>query len=150
MLQSAPREWRSWQTFTERRRTADQTPEQALAAKYEVAKFLADRPGAIYFNAILWNGLQRYALGQSLSWCQTRSERDATVARIRQLKDDQEERWRAYLLLKDVVANTMDPELKRKAARLAVDCLLRISDRFERADEIRAALKMLRPAMMNG
>jgi hypothetical protein len=56
------------------------------------------------------------------------------------LKDDQEERWRAYLLLRDVVRGEGKSELGRKAAALALRCLHGISvERFERGEEIRKA-----------
>ena len=57
----------------------------------------------------------------------------------RKLKDDQEERWRAYLILRDVVQATGKTDLGRKAAQLAIRCLRGISDRFGRQDEIRKA-----------
>ncbi len=57
----------------------------------------------------------------------------------RTLKDDQEERWRAYLILREVIDGAGKTDLGRKGAQLAVRCLRGISDRFERQDEIRKA-----------
>jgi hypothetical protein len=108
--------------YREADRTDLATP-QLQEARFKLAEFISANQERIYFNDQLWNGLQRYAL--------TDGER--------KLKDDQEERWRAYLILRDVVRDSGKTALGRKAARLAVSCLLGISDRFERQKEIRTA-----------
>ena len=67
----------------------------------------------------------------------------------RKLKDDQEERWRAYLMLREIVQQQGKTELGRKSAALALQCLSQMSDRFGRQDEIRSGYaelsKLVRP-----
>jgi hypothetical protein len=110
-----------------------------LAAKYAMAEFLAANPSRIYFNDRLWYGMQRHALFASRDGRLTRSEREALIIAARKLKDDQEERWGAYQMLREVVREAGRTDLGRRSAALAIDCLRRISDRFEREDEIRYA-----------
>jgi hypothetical protein len=113
--------------------------EQVQEAKYKMAKFLADNPDRLFFNDTLWGGYQRYALVGSGDSRLTREERRMLMENERRLKDDQEERWRAYLILREVVRDAGKTQLGRQAARLAVVCLRGISDRFERQDEIHQA-----------
>ena len=108
-------------------------------AKYNLAEFLAANPDRIYFNDALWHGFQSYALTASTDGRLTQAEHNALIAGERKLKDEQEERWRAYVILRDVVRTSGKTELGRKAAWLALDCLVRISDRFGRQSDIRAA-----------
>jgi len=69
-----------------------------------------------------------------------REERQSLIAGQRKLKDDQEERWRAYLILRDVVRDSGKTNLGRQAAQLAIRCLRGIStERFGREDEIQMA-----------
>jgi hypothetical protein len=115
------------------------TPETRLEAKYALAEFLSQNENGIYFNDELWSGLQRYALTGSVDSRLTGAERQRITAGERRLQDDQEEYWRAYLILRDVVRDAGHTDLGRKAARLALRCLRRISERFGRQDEIRKA-----------
>jgi hypothetical protein len=117
----------------------DLTDRQRQEAKYKLAQFISANSVGIYFNDALWGGLQRYAIQASSDSRLTRSERDAQIDGERKLKDDQEERWRAYLILRDVVRDAGESDLGHKAALLAVRCLRRISNRFERREEIRKA-----------
>jgi hypothetical protein len=110
-----------------------------LEAKYKMAEFLIANPSRIYFNDALWEGFQRYAFQASTDSRLTRAERKAQIDLERKLKDDQDERWRAYLILRDVVRDGGQTDLGRKAAALGVRCLLGISERFERQQEIRKA-----------
>ena len=110
-----------------------------LEAQYQLAEYVSGNSNGLYFNDALWNGLQRYSFQASTDTRLTRSERDAMIARERKLKDDQEELWRAHLILRDVVRDSGRTPLGRKAATLAITCLRRISERFERADEIHKA-----------
>ena len=104
-----------------------------------MATLIAENPDRIYFNDTLWGGYQRYALVGSGDSRLTREERRTLMENERKLKDDQEERWRAYLILREVVRDEGKTPLGRQAARLAVVCLRGISERFERKDEIRRA-----------
>lgn len=108
------------------------TPE----AKYRMAAYLAENPDRIYFNDRLWNHLQRYALYGQTDGRFARPERRLQVALERKLKDDQEELWRAYLISREAVREAGRSEVGRRAARLGVQCLRRISGRFGREDEI--------------
>lgn len=119
---------------------ADLSPDQLQQAKFKFADFLAANEDRIYFNDQLWSGVQRYALYAENEDRLDRSQRDALIAGERQLKDGQEEYWRAYLILREVVKDSGKTTLGRQAARLAIRCLRRINtDRFGREEEIRAA-----------
>ncbi|HZT31159.1 MAG TPA: hypothetical protein VFA33_14820 [Bryobacteraceae bacterium] len=113
---------------------------QRLDARYELAEFVAANPEGIYFNDALWHGMQRYAL-QAASDCRlTRTERARLMDAERELKDSQDERWRAYLILRDIVHDAGVSNLGRDAAKLALRCLRGINtDRFGRQEEIRRA-----------
>jgi hypothetical protein len=117
----------------------DLSPQQLLVAKYNFAQFLSANPNRIYYNDALWYGLQRYALSAATDSRLTLEERQSLANSERKLKDDQEELWRAYLILHAVVQEAGKTDLGRNAAHLAIRCLRRISDRFEREDEIRKA-----------
>jgi hypothetical protein len=108
-------------------------------AKYRIAEYISVNPDRIYFNDAIWHGLQRYVLFGSSDSRLTRVERQRLMDGERKLKDGQEERWRAYLILRDVAQDAGKTDLGRKAAQLALRCLRGISDRFERQDEIRKA-----------
>jgi hypothetical protein len=113
--------------------------EHRAAARYALAEFLSANTDRIYFNDSLWYGLQRYALQGGADVRLTKPERERRVGQERKLKDGQEERWRAYLLLREVVRETGDAAMRRKAAELALRCLRRMSERFGREEEIRRA-----------
>ena len=105
--------------------------------KYRLAEFISAHPDGIYFNDILWSGLQRYALFAARDGRFNREELEAAVATERKLKDEQEERWRAYLLLREISDRAGQTEVGRKAARLAIQCVRRMNtDRFGREDQI--------------
>ena len=117
----------------------DGTEGQRLEARYRLAEFLSAHPDGIYFNDALWHGLQRYALQSSSEFRLTGAERLALLEGERKLKDAQEERWRAYQILRGVMRDAGETEVGRKAAVLAIRCLRGISDRFGRQEEIRKA-----------
>ncbi|MBI2687566.1 MAG: tetratricopeptide repeat protein [Acidobacteria bacterium] len=110
-----------------------------VAAKFRLAAYLSGNSDRIYFNDRLWNGYQRHALAAGSDSRFTRPERERQIAIERKLKDDQEELWRAHLILREVVRDEGPSELGKRAAALAIQCVRRLSDRFERAEEIRAA-----------
>jgi hypothetical protein len=128
--------------YQEANRT-DLAAPQLQEAKYRLAEFISSNPERIYFNDQLWRGFQRYALTASSDSRLTREERKTLTDGERKLQDDQEERWRAYLILRDVVRDSGKTALGRKAARLAITCLDGISDRFGRQDEIQTAASEL-------
>jgi hypothetical protein len=114
--------------------------QQTHEGKYEMAAFLAANPERIYFNDSVWQGLQRYALIAATDTRLNRRERQAQIAAERKLRNDQEERWRAYNLLREVVRSDAPAELRERAARLALRCLRHINtERFGRAAEIAKA-----------
>jgi hypothetical protein len=117
----------------------DLAPLQMQEARYELAEFLSANPEKIFFNDALWSGFQRYALSASTDSRLTGEERQNLMAGERKLKDGQEERWRAYLILRDIVRDAGQTDLGRRSAQLAIRCLRGISDRFERQSEIRKA-----------
>jgi hypothetical protein len=115
-------------------------PEQdVLEAKYKLAEFLGSHSNGIYFNDTLWSRFQDHALFGSKDGRLTRAERERLMAAERKLRDDQEEYWRTYLILREIVDRSGKTDLGRRAAQLAVRCVRRISDRFGRQDKIRQA-----------
>jgi hypothetical protein len=134
----APRMRQLAALYEEANRT-DSSAQELQEAKYRVAEYISANPDRIYFNDAIWHGFQRHALFGSSDSRLTRVERQTLMDSERKLKDGQEERWRAYLILRDVVQGAGKTDLGRKAAELAVRCLRGISDRFERQDEIRKA-----------
>ncbi len=114
---------------------ADQTPE----GRFAFAEYVGSNSVGIYFNDSLWDGDQRYALIATSDSRLTREERDSHIARERKLRDDQEELWRAQLILREVMDEVGRTELGIKAARLAQRDLRKLSERFGRRDEIREA-----------
>ena len=109
------------------------------AARFKLGEYVAANQERLYFNDVLWHGMQRYALVASEDSRLTRSERQRLTAAERKLKDDQEELWRAYSILRDVARESGKTALGRQSAQVAVRCLRQISERFGRQDEIRAA-----------
>ena len=139
-VRRAPRMKRLAALYREANRS-DLTRAQQQEASYRVADFLQVNANGIYFNDALWSGLQRYAMQQdSGDTRMTRAEREARLGLERKLKDDQEERWRAYLILRKIVQDSGHSDTGRRAAELAVRCLRGINtDRFGREEEIRRA-----------
>ena len=114
--------------------------ESRSAAKYKVSELLAAHSAGVYFNDKLWSGFQRYAMYADKESHLTRLERERMIAAERQLKDQQEEYWRAYLLLREVMRESGRSALGRRAAELSLRCLRRINtERFGREKEILAA-----------
>jgi hypothetical protein len=114
--------------------------QQKLEARYALAEFIASNPNGIYFNDALWRGMQRYALRAETDCRLTGAERKEWQDRERSVKDSQEERWQAYLILKEVARDAGTGTLSRRAATLALTCLRSINtDRFGRQEEIRKA-----------
>lgn len=114
-------------------------PSASAEAKFELGKYLASNTERLYFNDRLWNGLQTYATFAAEDSRLTAEERKSLMAAERKLKDDQEELWRAHLILREVVREAGPGELGRRAAKWAIQSLRQISSRFGRDDEIRTA-----------
>lgn len=119
-----------------------------LEARFRLAEYIAHNQERLYFNGTLWAMMQTYALRPEEERRATWAERQRLLSEARQLKDSQEERWRAYLILKEIVNQAGPGELRRRAARLALHCLRFINgDRFGRVPEItEAATQMARLA----
>jgi hypothetical protein len=108
--------------------------------KYEFAKVLSEHADGVYFNDSLWLGQQRYALIAENESRFTKEERAQQIARERALRDQQEEHWRAYKILREVMDVEGSSALGRKAARLAQKNVRMIrTDRFGREEEIAQA-----------
>jgi hypothetical protein len=133
-------------------------PQKRLEALFAYASFLESNSTRIFFNDMLWGGFQTWSFikpyaeevldrfsynsggGQGL----TCKERELFVKLEREIRDDQEERWRAYGILNDLVEKTGHTDLGRRAAVKALRCLQLInSDRFGRQEEIAAAQRRL-------
>jgi len=110
--------------------------EQSQKARYDLAEFLSQNNVKIYFNDSLWEGFQNRLLFGEKELGFTRAEGTAQGVRERQLRDEQEEYWRAYGILRTVVQDAGKTEMGRRAARLAIQCVRRISPRFGRRNEI--------------
>ncbi len=116
--------------------------------------FQAQRPLKlnIYFNDLLWQRMQIYVFlenymgrfGSGDPHSQpglTRSERTTILADDRRLRDEQEERWKAYHVLEQVAREAGHTELGRKAALKIIECLGAINTgSFGRGQEIGAAI----------
>ncbi len=117
--------------------------------RLKLAEFLLAHDVGIYFNDTLWGRVQRYAMFAEDDYRFTREERDRETVGERKLKDDQDERWRAYLIARDVATAEGKTELGRKAARFAIKCVRGFGDRFGREEDRREGelelSKLLRP-----
>jgi len=121
------------------------TRQKQLEAQYAYASFLEAHSTQVFFNDMLWYGFQTWAFLQTDSdQGYTRAEREFFLRQERRLKDEQEERWRAYKILAGVVDQAGNTELGRRAAGKALTCLRLIhTGRFGREEEIRAAIARL-------
>jgi hypothetical protein len=126
-----------------------------LEARYEYAAFLADNSTRVFFNDTLWHGFQTIMFIEHYrqeaetpapqSYSLPGQERALFLKKERQLRDDQEEYWRAYHILKTVVKEAGPSPLGRRATFKAIDCLANIHvGRFGRAEEIVAATQELK------
>jgi hypothetical protein len=140
---------RTLSILASRARNGSQPAADRLQARYDLAAYLADNPERILFNDLLWKGFQREAL-LSAGWDprddresgMTADEHDAVVTGDRRLRDEQEERWQAFLRLEQVVSDAGNSPLARTAVRKILDCLPRINtERFGREAEISAAIQ---------
>ncbi len=134
------------------------SPPQLLEAQYAYAAFLEEHSTQVFFNDMFWYGSQRYVFmgsGQN-SPCEpnlfplapeyalTAKERAFFLVRERRLKDDQEERWRAYKMLDAVMEKAGRSDLGLKANAKALKCLKLINiERFGREKEINSAIRRL-------
>jgi hypothetical protein len=126
-------------------------PERQLEARYAYAEFLSDNEDGIFFNDTLWHRLQTWVFmyrnpdeGQLNFAGNTSALTPAEVARFAQLerrvRDEQEEYWRAYQILNQIVQKAGPTPLGKKAAAKAIQSLRKIrTDRFGRSKEIAAA-----------
>lgn len=113
-------------------------------ASIRFAAFLNENSERVYFNDRFWNGYQTYAMLADADYRFTKEERERQRGAERKFKDDQEERWRAHLLLRDVVNGSAPIAVRRRAAALDLECLVRLSVRFGREEEIRSAIAEMR------
>jgi hypothetical protein len=131
--------------------TASPAREQ-LEAQYEYASFLEAHSTRVFFNDMIWKGFQTSTfLGGSGLESQgfTKKEMERLLKDERRVKDQQEERWRAYRIFTTIMGKSGYTELGKRAASKAIRCLDLINtDRFGRAEEINQArdtlLKWLR------
>jgi len=141
--------------------------QERLKAAYNYGAFLEKHSTQVFFNDTLWEGFQTAGfLGKGLNDFTARhksfppegdeqgltgKERAFFLGQERKLKDDQEERWRAYKILVSVAEEAGRSELGRKAIRKALKSLRLINTgRFGREEEIKAADKRLEKALALG
>ena len=137
-----------------------QSAEARLQARFDYAGFLATNSCRVFFNDRLWDRFQtsvflnddaksplerEYYVASGEWQCPqlTKKERAEALKRERDLKDDQEECWRAYKLFDSIVQESGHSPLGRQAARSAINCLSSISERFGRRKEIRSETNRL-------
>lgn len=120
--------------------------DKRLRARFAYASYLADHSTQVFFNDMLWTGFQTWAfLSPEGDPGLTRRERESFLRQERTLKDEQEERWRAYRLLAGVAREGAGSELGKRAARKAISCLELINTgRFGRKREIRGELAKMK------
>jgi hypothetical protein len=133
-------------------------PQKQLEALFAYASFLEANSTRIFFNDMLWGGFQtwsfikpyaeevldRFSYNSGGSQGLTCKERELFVKLERGIRDDQEERWRAYGILNGVMEKTGHTDLGRRAAVKALRCLQLINtDRFGRQEEIAVARRRL-------
>jgi len=128
------------------------TPAARFEAMFEYGTYIASNPERLFFNDLLWWGMQRYVFleqyGPELRRDDPRSqpgftriERETVLADDRRLRDQQEERWKAYQVFEQVARAAGHSELGRKAAEKIIECLSGINtSRFGREREIRNAI----------
>lgn len=118
---------------------------EQLEARFAYASYLEANSTRIFFNDMLWSGYQTWAFIQpDTDQGLTREERELFLRRERNLRDEQEERWRAYHILVGVMEKAGRGELGRRCARKALRCLNLINTgRFGREEEIAAARRKL-------
>ena len=137
----------------------DLSSEQIMEAQFAFAAFLEEHSTQLFFNDMVWHGFQRYAfLTTELDSpcidkfprndpdCQglTGNERESFLKKERKVKDDQEERWRAYKILDKIREKAGHSELGNRAAARALKCLILINtERFGRREEIDPAIRRL-------
>lgn len=123
-----------------------------LAALFDYGDYLASNPDCLFFNDLLWFRMQINVFQEQYAevwktedpyiqpgW--TRVERETILADDRRLRDQQEERWKAFHVLERVALQAGHSELGRKAAKKLIECLNGIrTDRFGRAQEISNAI----------
>lgn len=119
------------------RKLAELAADRSAAGRFAMAEYLDDNQERLLFNDRLWNLMQTYALQAKQEAGFTKAERVRQLTLERKLRDEQEERWQAYLLLRGVVKEEGRTALGNRAAERAIRCLRRLSERFGRADEIR-------------
>ncbi len=135
-------------------------PGASAADRISYAQLLADQPERLLFHDRLYSGYQRLILATSYGcWsppcppvqveaalsAMPPEVRRAYVRRERRLRDRQEERWQAVQVLLPVVDADRGTDDGRAAARLALECLGRITtERFGREAEVAALQRRLR------
>jgi hypothetical protein len=117
-------------------------------AEYKYASFLEAHSTQIFFNDMYWGGFQTRMfidpVYSSHDAGLTKQEREYFLKEERRIRDEQEERWRAYHILNNIVEQAGYSEIGKKAAVKALKCLALISkDRFGREKEIEAEKKRL-------
>jgi len=129
------------------------TKQERLEARYVYAVFLADHPNGVFYNDMLWHGLQRYAFtnfhmepsyGNSTDVQElTQQEQEFFQQQAQRVREEQEERWRAYKILATIVKETGPSPLGRRAAKKALACLRPINGRFGDDQELQAMITEL-------
>ena len=134
---------------------------ERLQALFDYADYIASNPDKLFFNDVLWFGMQTYAFQEKYDrgeWSSdphyqpgfTRIEREAVLTCDRRLRDEQEERWKAFHIFEQVARDAKDTKLGRRAAEKIIACLYNIRvDRFGRKQEISDAISMWKRQLKN-
>ncbi len=117
-----------------------------MEAMYQYASFLESHSTQVFFNDMVWFRCQNWTFveGGIVAMARAQDLGPLEVEQFRRLerrvKDEQEERWRAYLILVPIVENGRPKDLRWRAAVKAIRCLDMIAvERFGRSDEINRA-----------
>ncbi len=135
-----------------RSRNAALPPSERRAALFDYGVMIASNPERVYFNDLLWRGMQRsvfllqygteYGAGSPrIQPGLTRAERQSILSADRRLRDEQEERWKAFHVFEQVAREAGHSDIGNMAAKQIIECLGRINTgRFGRAQEIAKAI----------
>jgi hypothetical protein len=124
------------------------TEPKLMEALYGYASFLEAHSTQVFFNDMLWDRHQDWTFIEGGVRGNAQGLSSGEIEHFRKLerrvKDEQEERWRAYLILAPIVEKGSPKNLRKRAAIKAIRCLDMIAtQRFGRSEEIDRARERL-------
>lgn len=119
------------------RQLARLAADSSAAGRLALAEYFGANSERLLFNDRIWDRYQSYGLVGEQEVGFNAEERERTLANERQLRDKQEELWRAYRIARTLAEEGPANAVTMRAAELGVSCLRRISVRFGREEEIK-------------